>query len=66
MTLFALAMDPFFQQVVGFPEQWRVQSTDASLARATTYNVYTAGELKKDDTVVQEYDQCKVIALLHR
>ena len=43
VTLFALAMDPFFQQVVGFRESWLIQPMKGSIARATTYTAYAAG-----------------------
>jgi hypothetical protein len=43
VTLFALAMDPFFQQVVNISEQWREQPTKAFFPRATTYEAYSAG-----------------------
>lgn len=42
VTIFALAMDPFFQQVVAFPETWRIQPRNGSLARAVTYSRYVA------------------------
>lgn len=57
ITLFALAMDPFFQQVVGFPEQWRIQPTPGLLSRATAYTTYTAGHLLVGDTIAMELDQ---------
>jgi hypothetical protein len=37
VTIFALALDPFFQQVVSFPEQWTLQSTNSSISRAVRY-----------------------------
>lgn len=37
VTIFALALDPFFQQVVSFPEQWTLQKTNSSIARAVRY-----------------------------
>lgn len=61
VTLFALAMDPFFQKVVDFPEQWLVQSTNGSISRATTYKVYSAGVYKMNDLPISEVDQCKSV-----
>lgn len=57
ITLFALAMDPFFQQVVGFPEQWRVQPVKGFIPRAHTYTTYTAGTFLIEDTSLVELDQ---------
>ncbi|KAH3976102.1 hypothetical protein HBI56_099790 [Parastagonospora nodorum] len=37
VTIFALALDPFFQQVVSFPEQWTLQNANSSIARAIRY-----------------------------
>jgi hypothetical protein len=37
VTIFALALDPFFQQVVSFPEQWTLQEANSSIARAVRY-----------------------------
>ena len=38
VTIFALALDPFFQQVVSFPERWTLQPTNSSIARAVRYD----------------------------
>lgn len=57
ITLFALAMDPFFQQVVGFPEQWRKQLLAGSIPRATAYTTYTAGTFSVETTPMVELDQ---------
>jgi hypothetical protein len=43
VTLFALALDPFFQQVVEFPERWRLQEATGSIPRALAYTPYVAG-----------------------
>ncbi|KAL7770150.1 hypothetical protein CFE70_000083 [Pyrenophora teres f. teres 0-1] len=37
VTIFALALDPFFQQVVSFPTRWTVQQTNSSIARIVRY-----------------------------
>lgn len=37
VTIFALALDPFFQQVVSFPKQWTLQPTDSTISRAVHY-----------------------------
>jgi len=37
VTIFALALDPFFQQVVSFPTRWTVQDTNSSIARVIRY-----------------------------
>ncbi|CAA9956480.1 DUF3176 domain containing protein [Pyrenophora teres f. maculata] len=37
VTIFALALDPFFQQVVSFPTRWTMQHTNSSIARVVRY-----------------------------
>jgi hypothetical protein len=37
VTIFALALDPFFQQVVSFPERWTLQAANSSIARTVRY-----------------------------
>jgi hypothetical protein len=44
VTVFALALDPFFQQVVEYPEHWRAQLGNGSVSRATSYLPYHAGK----------------------
>ncbi|KAF2642675.1 hypothetical protein P280DRAFT_271603 [Massarina eburnea CBS 473.64] len=40
ITLFSLALDPFFQQVVDFPDRWTLQG-HSSISRAIRYNPKT-------------------------
>ncbi|KAF1979338.1 hypothetical protein BU23DRAFT_385426, partial [Bimuria novae-zelandiae CBS 107.79] len=44
VTLFALALDPFFQQVVEYPEHWRVQEGHGSIPRAVAYSPFSFGK----------------------
>ncbi|KAH7398492.1 hypothetical protein BKA66DRAFT_407866 [Pyrenochaeta sp. MPI-SDFR-AT-0127] len=37
VTIFALALDPFFQQVVSFPERWTLQNVNSSVSRVIRY-----------------------------
>ncbi|KAF1944986.1 hypothetical protein EJ02DRAFT_396997 [Clathrospora elynae] len=37
VTIFCLALDPFFQQVVSFPERWTLQNTTSSIPRVVRY-----------------------------
>lgn len=39
LVLFALAIDPFFQQSVEYPEHWRQQVDNGSIPRALSYRV---------------------------
>ena len=57
ITLFALAMDPFFQQVVDFPQEWRIQSLAAFIPRAMEYKTYAAGLLLTSGGSQLELDQ---------
>ena len=50
VTIFALAMDPFFQQVVEYPEHWRLQSGRGTIPRATGYSPYGPGTEYRRDT----------------
>jgi hypothetical protein len=43
VTLFALALDPFFQQVVEYPEHWRIQDGHGSIPRAVAYRPFSFG-----------------------
>ncbi|KAJ4293706.1 hypothetical protein N0V90_008990 [Kalmusia sp. IMI 367209] len=65
VTLFALAMDPFFQQLVGFPEKWRIQPMKGSIARATTYTTYVAGTYSIENDAVLELDQAMSATAYH-
>ncbi|KAF2110762.1 hypothetical protein BDV96DRAFT_500641 [Lophiotrema nucula] len=65
VTLFALAMDPFFQQVVGFPEKWRIQPMKGTVARATTYTTYIAGTFSIENDAVLELDQAMSATAYH-
>jgi hypothetical protein len=38
IMLCSLALDPFFQQVVDFPDRWALQNASSSIPRAATYN----------------------------
>ncbi|KAF5853282.1 hypothetical protein GGP41_001799 [Bipolaris sorokiniana] len=37
ITIFCLALDPFFQQVVSFPERWTLQNATSSIPRVVRY-----------------------------
>lgn len=37
ITLFSLALDPFFQQVVDFPDRWQLQGRSSEIPRAIHY-----------------------------
>ncbi|KAF2736279.1 hypothetical protein EJ04DRAFT_575428 [Polyplosphaeria fusca] len=65
VTLFALAMDPFFQQVVGFPEKWQIQPLNGSIPRATTYQIDSAGVFLKNDNLASEVDQSMSAVAYH-
>ena len=38
IMLCSLALDPFFQQVVDFPERWELQNASSAIPRASTYH----------------------------
>jgi len=37
VTIFCLALDPFFQQVVSYPERWTLQNATSSIPRVVRY-----------------------------
>jgi len=53
VTIFALALDPFFQQVVSFPERWTLQETNSSIARTIRYEPHYDIEYKNGMDMVQ-------------
>ncbi|KAF2653136.1 hypothetical protein K491DRAFT_603420 [Lophiostoma macrostomum CBS 122681] len=65
VTLFALAMDPFFQQVVSFPENWQIQPLNGSIPCATTYQIDSAGMLEQDGIRLSEPDQAMSATAYH-
>ncbi|KAF1978756.1 hypothetical protein BU23DRAFT_524254 [Bimuria novae-zelandiae CBS 107.79] len=48
ITIFALALDPFFQQVVEYPEVWRVQEDKGAIQRAFGYEPFAQGQEYRD------------------
>jgi hypothetical protein len=50
VTIFALAMDPFFQQVAQYPEHWRLQPGTGTIPRAIGYTPAGAGKDFRRDT----------------
>ncbi|KAF2690455.1 hypothetical protein K458DRAFT_413232 [Lentithecium fluviatile CBS 122367] len=56
VTLFALALDPFFQQVVEYTEHWRIQNTHGSLPRATGYMPFQFGQEFQLDTGLESLE----------
>lgn len=65
ITLFALAMDPFFQQLVAFPEQWKVHTMQGSIPRAKTYEVYNGGMYFDKTQAALEMDQAMSAVAYH-
>jgi hypothetical protein len=54
VTLFALALDPFFQQVVIFPEKWTLQQTNSSIPRVVRYEPSYVKEFLNGDEAGQQ------------
>jgi hypothetical protein len=53
VTLFSLALDPFFQQVIDFPERWTLQKSNSSIPRIVHYNPSYGFELRAGNEVVE-------------
>ncbi|KAL5438823.1 hypothetical protein PMIN06_010145 [Paraphaeosphaeria minitans] len=56
VTIFSLCLDPFFQQVVEYPEQWRLQENRGFIQRAIGYNPLNAGSEFQNGLENLEYD----------
>lgn len=48
VTIMALLLDPFFQQVVEYPELWRLQSGQGSIPMAYGYEPFAKGQEYQD------------------
>ncbi|KAF2731233.1 hypothetical protein EJ04DRAFT_526326 [Polyplosphaeria fusca] len=64
ITLFALALDPFFQQVVEYPDAWKLQPDTGSIPRATGYVPYLSGTEYLEGMESLEADQ-NMIGITH-
>lgn len=53
IMLCSLALDPFFQQVVDFPDRWTLQKADSAIPRATDYKPSYIPLFIKGDEQVQ-------------
>jgi hypothetical protein len=53
ITIFALALDPFFQQLVSFPDRWTLQAQNSSIPTVTTYNPTVPKEFRAGVEIVQ-------------
>ncbi|PVH91779.1 hypothetical protein DM02DRAFT_545137 [Periconia macrospinosa] len=62
ITLFSLALDPFFQQVVDFPDRWALQGTNSSIPRAIAYDPRYTLELRAGQIVAQQDQDIYVVA----
>ncbi|EOA91783.1 uncharacterized protein SETTUDRAFT_133621 [Exserohilum turcica Et28A] len=56
VTIFCLALDPFFQQVVAFPERWTLQNETSSIPRVIRYEPHYPVEFVNGEENTQ-YDQ---------
>ncbi|KAL5372495.1 hypothetical protein DPSP01_013457 [Paraphaeosphaeria sporulosa] len=57
VTIFALCLDPFFQQVVEYPEKWRIQDGSGYIPTATGYEPFSAGKEYQSGMENLELDQ---------
>jgi hypothetical protein len=62
VTLFALALDPFFQQVVTFPERWTLQNTTSTLPRVVRYEAQYAKDFTNGFEAAQTNQDISTIA----
>lgn len=57
VTLFALALDPFFQQVLEYPEVWRLQSGQGTVPRATGYEPFAQASEYQNNQANMDVDK---------
>lgn len=56
VTLFAMALDPFFQQVVEYPEHWRLQEGRGQIPKAFGYQPFISGEVFQANFALLQVD----------
>jgi hypothetical protein len=61
ITLFSLALDPFFQQVVDFPERWALFG-NSSIPSVTTYTPRYGVEFRNGVEIIQQDQDIAAIA----
>jgi hypothetical protein len=57
VTIMALLLDPFFQQVVEYPEHWRLQKGVGRIPKATGYEPFSSGKEFMQGSQTMELDQ---------
>jgi hypothetical protein len=62
VTLFALALDPFFQQVVTFPERWTLQEATSYIPRVVRYQPHYIKEFINGDEAAQADQEIMSVA----
>ncbi|KAJ6283197.1 hypothetical protein J3E71DRAFT_378601 [Bipolaris maydis] len=65
VTIFALALDPFFQQVVSFPERWTLQNTTSAISRTIRYEPIYDVEYENGELYNQLNDDIKSVTNLY-
>jgi hypothetical protein len=53
ITIFALALDPFFQQLVSFPDRWVLQAQNSSIPIVVQYNPVVPKEFRAGVEILQ-------------
>ncbi|KAH9864229.1 hypothetical protein J1614_010163 [Plenodomus biglobosus] len=62
VTIFCLALDPFFQQVVAFPERWQLQAMNSSIPRAVRYEPQYPKEFISGEVQAQLINELVAVA----
>ncbi|KAI4710775.1 hypothetical protein J4E89_004365 [Alternaria sp. Ai002NY15] len=65
VTIFALALDPFFQQVVSFPQRWTLQGTNSSIARVVRYEPVLDVDYRDGTPISQQDANIMAVANLY-
>jgi hypothetical protein len=62
ITLCMMALDPFFQQVVNFPDRWALQTTPSKIPRVTRYEP-SFGTILREGVPIASNDQDMLLLL---
>ncbi|EUC49127.1 hypothetical protein COCMIDRAFT_85364 [Bipolaris oryzae ATCC 44560] len=62
VTIFCLALDPFFQQVVSFPERWTLQNATSSIPRVIRYEPHYPADFINGEVSVQSDQDIMAVA----
>ena len=66
VTIFTLALDPIFQQVVEYPVHWKIQPETGSIPRATGYDPYASDAEYRRDTGMMIQTEGNIVGVANK